>query len=109
VAAEQVIAATEMVTPINVFTVAPENQQRLVDLLTRATDEFVCQAPGFIGSTLHRSLDGTKVTMVSQWRSAEDYQAMREDPGPLPLFREALTFATFAPGMYEVVRSFSPG
>ena len=97
-----------MVTLINVFTVAPEDQQRLVDLLIRATDEFVCLAPGFICATLHRSLDGAKVTMVSEWRSAEDYQAMREDPGPLPLFREALTFAKFEPGMYEVVRSFSP-
>jgi hypothetical protein len=33
---------------------------------------------------------------------------MREDPGPLPLLREALTFAKFEPGVYEVVRSFSP-
>jgi heme-degrading monooxygenase HmoA len=97
-----------MVKLINVFTVAPEDQQRLVDLLTRATDDFVCKAPGFIAATLHRSLDGSKVTMVSEWRSAEDYQAMREDPGPQPLFREALTFAKFEPGMYEVVRSFSP-
>jgi quinol monooxygenase YgiN len=109
VAAEAVTAAAHMITLINIFTVAPENQQRLVDLLTRATDEFVCPAPGFISSTLHRSLDGTKVTMHSQWRSAEDYQAMRADPGPLPLFEEALGFATFEPGIYEVVRSFSPG
>jgi quinol monooxygenase YgiN len=108
VAAEAVIAARQMTTLINVFTVAPDDQQRLIDLLTRATDEFVTKAPGFIAATLHRSLDGTKVTMYSQWRSAEDYQAMREDPGPLPLFQEALTFATFEPGMYEVVRSFSP-
>jgi heme-degrading monooxygenase HmoA len=108
VAAEGVIAAAQMVTLINVFTVASEDQQRLVDLLTRATDEFVCLAPGFICATLHRSLDGSKVTMVSEWRSAQDYQAMREDPGPQPLFREALTFATFEPGMYAVVRSFSP-
>ena len=106
-AAERVIAAQQMVTLINVFTVAPEDQQRLIALLTRATDDFVCLAPGFISARLHRSLDGSKVTMVSEWRSAEDYQAMREDPGPQPLFREALTFATFAPGMYEVVRSFS--
>src|ERR1700731_3776325 len=45
---------------INVFTVTQANQQRLVDLLTRATDGFVNRAPGFISATLHRSLDGTK-------------------------------------------------
>jgi heme-degrading monooxygenase HmoA len=97
-----------MITLINVFTVAPVDQQRLIDLLTRATDEFVNRAPGFISSTLHRSIDGSKVSMVAQWRSAEDYEAMRRDPGPLPLFREALTFAKFEPGIYEIVRSFSP-
>ena len=97
-----------MITLINVFTVAPDDQQRLVDLLNRATDEFVSRAPGFISSPLHRSFDGTKVTMVAQWRSIEDYKAMRRNPGPLPLFREALTIAEFEPGIYEIVRSFSP-
>lgn len=97
-----------MVTPINVFTVDPTNQGRLVDLLTRATNEFVSRAPGFISSTLHRSLDGSKVAMYAQWLSAEHYDAMRQSPGPLPLFQEALIFATFEPGMYEIVQTFQP-
>jgi len=93
---------------INVFTVDPAQQQRLIDLLVRATDEFVSRAPGFLSSALHRSLDGRKVTMYAQWRSAADYEAMRLDPGPLPFFEEALSFATFDPGMYEIVRTFLP-
>ncbi|KQT05871.1 MULTISPECIES: antibiotic biosynthesis monooxygenase family protein [unclassified Bradyrhizobium] len=97
-----------MISLINVFTVDPANQDRLLVLLTRATDEFVSRAPGFVSSTLHRSLDGTKVTMYAQWRSAEDYESMRQDPGPLPFLEEALTIAKFEPGIYEVVRSFSP-
>jgi quinol monooxygenase YgiN len=99
---------SSVVTLINVFTVDPANQQRLVDLLTRATDGSVTRAAGFISSTLHRSTDGTKVAMYAQWRSAEDYQAMRQDPGPLPFLEEALTIAKFEPGMYEIVRTFSP-
>ena len=51
---------SSIVTLINVFTVNPAKQQRLVDLLTRTTDGFVSRAPGFISSTLHRSVDGTK-------------------------------------------------
>src|SRR6201986_3279122 len=78
----------------------------VIDLITRATDGLVERAPGFISSTLHRSIDGAKVTMVATWRSAEDYQAMRQDPRPLPFLQEALTFATFEPGMYEIVRTF---
>jgi len=97
-----------IVALINVFTVEPANQQRLVDLLTHATDGSVNRAPGFISSTLHRSVDGTKVTMYPQWRSAQDYQAMRQDPGPLPFLEEALTIAKFEPGMYEIVRTFRP-
>lgn len=97
-----------MVTLINVFVVEPANQQRLIDLLVRATDRFVSRAPGFISATLHRSLDGTKVTMHAQWSSAEAYEAMRRDPGPRPLLEEALTIARFEPGMYQVVRTFSP-
>jgi len=101
-------AENDNVTLINVFTVDPSNQQRLIDLLTRATDGFVSRAPGFLSSVLHRSTDGTKVAMYARWRSAEDYQAMRQDPGPLPFLEEALRIAKFEPGIYEVVRKFSP-
>ena len=96
------------VTLINVFTVEPANQQRLVDLLTRATLGGVDRAPGFISAALHRSIDGAKVTMYARWRSAEDYRAMRRNPGPAPFLEEALTIARFEPGMYEVVRTFLP-
>jgi quinol monooxygenase YgiN len=104
----QTTEKNSVVTLINVFTVEPANQQRLVDLLTRATDGSVNRAPGFMSATLHRSIDGTKVTMYAQWRSAEDYQAMRRNPGPLPFLEEALTFAKFEPGIYEIVRTFRP-
>jgi quinol monooxygenase YgiN len=96
-----------LVTLINVFTVDPANQQLLLELLTRATETSVRHAPGFISSSLHRGLDGTKVTMYAQWRSVEDYQAMREDPAPLPYLQAALAIAKFEPGMYEVVEIFS--
>jgi Antibiotic biosynthesis monooxygenase len=95
-----------LVTFINVFTVAASDQARLVELLTRATDGHVARAQGFVSASLHRSLDGTKVTMYAQWRSFEEYQAMRADPGPLPYLQEALAIATFEPGMYEVVATF---
>jgi len=99
---------TDPVTLINVFSVDPADQQQLVDLLIKATDGIVDGAPGFLGSRLHRRVDGTKVTMVAQWRSAGDYAAMRADRRPLPFLEEALKLASFAPGMYEVVRDFAP-
>src|SRR6266436_795975 len=75
-------------TLINVFTVDPSNQSRLVELLTTVTDTFVRHARGFISSSLHRSRDGTKVTMYAQWRSLDDYETIRRDPGPFPISRK---------------------
>ena len=97
-----------VVTLINVFTTTPEHQQRVIDLLTEATDRFVRDVAGFIFAGLHRSLDGAKVTMYSQWRSMDDYQVMRDDPRPLPIFGEILKIASFEPGSYEVVATFDP-
>jgi quinol monooxygenase YgiN len=85
------------------------NRHRLVGLLTEATESSVGQAPGFVSASLHRSIDDTKVTMYAQWRSIDDYQAMRRNPLALPFFQEALTIARFEPGVYEVVRTFAPG
>jgi len=96
-----------VLTVINVFTVAPENQARLIDLLTRATESTVRHVPGFISATLHQSLAGAKVTVYAQWRSWDDYQRMRENTTASPFLTEALTFSSFEPGFYRVVKVFS--
>ena len=92
---------------INVFTVAPANQARRVKLLRLAAEASVRHAPGFISAMLHRSIDGTKVTMAARWRSAEDCQAMRENVPRPPFLQQALSIATFAPAMCEVAETFS--
>ena len=97
----------KLVTVINVFTVEPANQLRLLALLARATETSVRHAPGFISASLHQSLDGTKVTMYAQWRTVADYEAMRKNPAPLPFLQQALAMAKFDPGMYEVVETYS--
>src|SRR5260370_35698529 len=101
-------AQTNVIALINVFTVKPANQAPLIELLTEATEASVRRAPGFVSASLHRSTDGTKVTMYAQWQSIDDYQTMRKDPAPLRILQEALTIAKFEPGIYEVVRTFSP-
>jgi quinol monooxygenase YgiN len=101
-------AQSGVITLINVFTVQPANQQRLVDLLTEATEVSVRRARGFVSASLHRSTDGTKVTMYAQWLSLDHYQAMRRDPVPLSFLQEALTIAKLEPGVYQVVRTFAP-
>jgi quinol monooxygenase YgiN len=95
-------------TLINVFTVDPGNQQKLIDLLTMATETTVSHVKGFISSALHKSLDGKKVTMYAQWESLEDYQNMRRNAMASPYLDQAVEIASFDPGMYALVRTFSP-
>lgn len=94
-------------TLINIFTVGPANQQKLIDLLIQAT-ETVRKAPGFVSSSLHAALDGTKVTMYAQWKSLDDYNKMRNNPAASPFLVEAMKIASFEPGMYKVVATFLP-
>ncbi len=95
-------------TLINIFTVDPANQQKLVDLLTLATESSVRKIKGFVSSSLHRSIDGIKVTMYAQWKSIEDYQNMRKNSTASPFLKQALEIASFDMGMYEVVETFLP-
>src|SRR5260221_2512580 len=67
----------DLITLINVFTVDPSNQSRLVELLTKGTDTFRRPARGFISSGLYPSPDGNKGTTQSQWHNPDYYQATR--------------------------------
>jgi hypothetical protein len=94
------------VTLINIFTVEPSNQKKLMELLVEATERSVRHVQGFISASFHRSLDGTRVAAYAQWRSAADYQAMRKNAVALPYMEQALALATFDSGMYEVAETF---
>ena len=56
----------ELVVLINVFTVKPEGQQRLVDLLAEASEKAMHGLLGYVSANIHESLDGTKVTNYAQ-------------------------------------------
>jgi quinol monooxygenase YgiN len=93
----------DVVTLINVFTVAPEDQQRLVDVLVDATQTVMRKQPGFISANIHRSLDGTRVTNYAQWQSREALEAMLRDREAAEHMGEAAKIAErFEPHLYEV-------
>ncbi len=58
-------------TLVNVFTVSPENQQKLVDTLIETTEQWVKHLPGFVSASFHKSLDGTWVVNYAQWKDKE--------------------------------------
>lgn len=99
----------EVLTLVNVFTVKPENQQPLVDLLIEATEQTMKRLPGFISASIHRSLDGTKVVNYAQWRSKNDFDAMRQNPEARPHMEAAAALAAFDPILCEVAESTNVG
>ncbi|MEU9416928.1 antibiotic biosynthesis monooxygenase family protein [Streptomyces sp. NPDC048272] len=93
-------------TLINVFTVAPEHQQELTDLLARATEETMKHRPGFVSATFHASQDGRRVINYAQWESEEHYRAVLADPAARAHMREAAALATdIQPRLFRVASS----
>lgn len=92
----------ELMTLVNVFTVDPDHQQDLVDLLA-AAGSVMAELPGFISANVHRSNDGKRVVNYVQWRSTADYQAMSSNPRATPHMQRAADLATFDPIFCTVV------
>ena len=91
----------DLMTLINVFTVEPEHQQELIDVLAEATTVMTAQ-PGFVSANLHRSDDGRRVVNYAQWRSRHDYAAMLADPAARVHMERAAELATFDPIVCDV-------
>jgi quinol monooxygenase YgiN len=95
----------KLMTLVNIFTVSPDKQIELAELLVRATEETMRHLPGFISATIHRSIDGTKVINYAQWRSQADFSAMKDNPMARPHMQAAASLASFEPIICEVVDS----
>lgn len=94
-----------LVTLINVFAVAPSDQQKLIDLLIDATEQVMRNQPGYVSANLHKSDDGTKVVNYAQWRTRADFQAMLRNESAGEHMRRAAALASIEPQLYEVVYS----
>jgi hypothetical protein len=90
-------------TLINVFTVSPNDQQRLVDLLTSATERTIRHLPGFVSASIHKSTDGTRVVNYAQWRSPGDLYAMLKNPTAQEHIGPTMQIAQADPHLYDVV------
>lgn len=92
-----------VITLVNVFTVDPANQQRLVDVLIEATEQVMRHIPGYVSANIHKSLDGTQVVNYAQWQSREAFEAMLRNPDAGAHMRQAAALAAYAPQLYTVV------
>ncbi len=56
-------AEQDVATLINVFTVSPDRQQQLVEILEQATDRVMRHLPGFRSANIHAGGGATTITL----------------------------------------------
>ena len=95
-------ARTDVVTHVNVFTVAPERQQALVDSLIE-TVKAAREMPGWLSASVHRSYDGSKVINYVQFASHDAAQAVLRHLAKGGYLQRNTSLGTVSPGQYEVV------
>ncbi|ASK28899.1 antibiotic biosynthesis monooxygenase [Chryseobacterium sp. T16E-39] len=83
-------------TLINVFTVAPENQDKLLNLLISCTDEFISDCPGFISASYHKGIDGKSVVLYAQYENMEAFQGVINSEGGKRMISEGTQLAESA-------------
>ena len=64
-----------VITVIIIFAIEPEQQQELIDAIAEFLETAVKHQPGFVSSSIHKSLDGVRVMNYAQWQSQEEYKA----------------------------------
>ena len=98
-------AGAPLVTLINVFTVDPKDQERLVKLWQEGTDEVMRHLPGFISANVHRSLDGTKVINYAQWESVDAFTSSVQNSDVAAYFERLAQIGTPDPILCEDIVS----
>lgn len=100
-------------TMIHVYETTPEEQQSVYDGLVEGLRIYGARMAGHLTSSIHKSLDGTRVTSYSQW-DAEKSKALFENPVAL---QESLAwFAPLTKGashqdshLYGEIFTYEPG
>jgi heme-degrading monooxygenase HmoA len=100
--ASTIRTGAEILTLINVFSVAADRQQELADVLIDATEHTMRNLPGFISANIHKSLDGRRVVNYAQWESRDAFEAMLRNPEARPHMMRAAAIASFDPILCEV-------
>jgi quinol monooxygenase YgiN len=95
----------EVITVIIIFAVEPERQQELVDTIAEFVETGVKYQPGFVSSSIHKSLDGVRVMNYAQWTNQEDYAAFINNSEMPQLGAKLSQFQIHEAHVYEVVVS----
>jgi quinol monooxygenase YgiN len=85
------IEVTKKVTTlVNILTVEPENQQKLIRLL-----RVVSRLDGWISTSFIAATDQRHVLIYSQWRDLRSVEAMQSNPDMVAYFPRIAALAAF--------------
>ena len=99
-------ADQKVVTQINVFEVDPKHQNELAKLLAEAIQN-VSTMPGWISASVHKSLDGTRVTNYAQAADHASWEAIAEHLQRQGFFARFQKLSKPNPCLYHCVFSLS--
>jgi len=80
---------------INVFTVQPENEQKLIELLEEGTWSIFSKQPGFISESINRGSDSKRLVLYGQWEGPQYIDAFRQKPEVRQYGEKIMKLATF--------------
>jgi hypothetical protein len=92
----------QLFTLIDVFTVEPINQKKVVQLLQNDIEEVIRNLPGFVSCSIHASLDGRTVVNYAQWKTKDYWEAMRKNPEARKRIGKVRKLATLGANLCEV-------
>ena len=95
-------ANTDVVTQINVFTCAPENQQALIEHLIRAAT-FAKQISGWKSASIHKGLDGKSVVNYAQAENDEAHGRIFAELKDKGYIDRGHHYGEAHPGLYQTV------
>jgi quinol monooxygenase YgiN len=75
-------------TFVNVFSCESQDQDGLIRVLQRETEEAVRHVPGFISARIHGSLDGCRVANYAQWDDVAAFHAFLQGDRGRRMLRE---------------------
>lgn len=80
---------------INVFTLQPENEQKLIELLEEGTLSIFSKQPGFISESINRGSDSKRLVLYGQWEGPQYIDAFRQKPEVRQYGQKIMELATF--------------
>jgi len=82
-------------TLITTFSVEAHNTENLINLFIKGVTEIFEKQPGYISSSIHKSVDNKKLVLYGQWDNPDSIQKFREKPEVLSYFEKVKAWATF--------------